>query len=226
MVHPESLAEKRMHLMRWLLLGGWLLLLGLMAVPTGEINRPAICSDIPICNNSVSNDLFWNAVLPSVLLCIVFSHAVWRRICPLSFVSQLARAVGHQRTRTDARGKSRLVFVDERSWLGRHHIQLQWGLLIAGLCTRILIANSSAIVLAVMCGAAILGALVTGWAYAGKAWCQYVCPMGVVQQVITGPRSLPGRDAHMNQTSRTTQSMCRIKAAETCLLYTSDAADE
>jgi len=214
MVHPESLNEQRMRIMRWILLGGWLILLVMMVIPTGDVARPTICSDVQICNDSLANDIFWNIGLPAVLLCVVFSHALWRRLCPLSFVSQLARALGRQRTIVDARGKTRLVFVDESSWLGRHHIQLQWSLLIAGLSTRILIANSNGIVLAVMCGAALLGALITGWAYAGKSWCQYVCPFGVAQQVITGPRSLPGGDAHLNPASRTSQSMCRTVAAE------------
>ena len=209
---PEALDEKRVHGLRWLLLTGWLGLLLMMVLPTGYVARPAICSDLSICSDSVANDIFWNIGLPAVLLCVVFSHALWRRLCPLSFVSQLAKALGIQRTITDQRGKKRLVFVDESSWLGRHHIQLQWSLLIAGLSMRILIANSNGIVLAVMSGAALLGALVTGWAYAGKSWCQYICPFGVAQQVITGPRSLPGRDAHLNPTSRTTQSMCRTKA--------------
>ena len=209
---PEALDEKRVHGLRWLLLTGWLGLLLMMVLPTGYVARPAICSDLSICSDSVANDIFWNIGLPAVLLCVVFSHALWRRLCPLSFVSQLAKALGIQRTITDQRGKKRLVFVDESSWLGRHHIQLQWSLLIAGLSMRILIANSNGIVLAVMSAAALLGALVTGWAYAGKSWCQYICPFGVAQQVITGPRSLPGRDAHLNPTSRTTQSMCRTKA--------------
>ena len=209
---PEALDEKRVHGLRWLLLTGWLGLLLMMVLPTGYVARPAICSDLSICSDSVANDIFWNIGLPAVLLCVVFSHALWRRLCPLSFVSQLAKALGAQRTINDTRGKKRLVFVDESSWLGRHHIQLQWSLLIAGLSMRILIANSNGIVLAVMSGAVLLGALVTGWAYAGKSWCQYICPFGVAQQVITGPRSLPGRDAHLNPTSRTTQSMCRTKA--------------
>lgn len=213
-MHPEAQDEQRMHILRWLLLGGWLTLLLMMVFPTGDVARPAICSDLAICSDSLANDIFWNIGLPTVLLCVVISHALWRRLCPLSFVSQLAKALGVQRTKTDARGKQRLVFVSESSWLGRHHIQLQWGLLIAGLSIRILIANSNGVVLAVMSGAALLGALVTGWAYAGKSWCQYICPFGVAQQVITGPRSLPGRDAHLNPTSRTTQSMCRTQAGE------------
>ena len=213
-MHPEAQDERHLHILRWLLLGGWLILLLVMVLPTGDVARPAICRDLTICSDSIANDLFWNVGLPAVLLCVVFSHALWRRICPLSFVSQLAKALGMQRTITDTRGKKRLVFVDESSWLGRHHIQLQWSLLIAGLTIRILIANSNGIVLALMCGAALFGALITGWAYAGKTWCQYFCPFGVAQQVITGPRSLPGRDAHLNPTSRTTQSMCRTKAGE------------
>mgnify|MGYP001218486347 FL=1 len=159
---PEALDEKRVHGLRWLLLTGWLGLLLMMVLPTGYVARPAICSDLSICSDSVANDIFWNIGLPAVLLCVVFSHALWRRLCPLSSVSQLAKALGIQRTVTDQRGKKRLVFVDESSWLGRHHIQLQWSLLIAGLSMRILIANSNGIVLAVMSGAALLGALVTG----------------------------------------------------------------
>jgi len=39
------------------------------------------------------NRLFWGAVVPSVVLLIaVVSHELWRRICPLAFVFQLARA--------------------------------------------------------------------------------------------------------------------------------------
>ena len=142
-MHPEAQGEQRINVLRWLLLGGWLILLVMMVVPTGSVARPDICSDVTICGDSFANDIFWNIGLPAVLLCIVFSHALWRRLCPLSFVSQLARALGAQRTITDTRGKQKLVFVDESSWLGRHHIQLQWGLLIAGLSMRILIANSN-----------------------------------------------------------------------------------
>ena len=109
-MHPEAQGEQRINVLRWLLLGGWLTLLVMMVVPTGSVARPDICSDVTICGDSFANDIFWNIGLPAVLLCVVFSHALWRRLCPLSFVSQLARALGAQRTITDARGKKRLVF--------------------------------------------------------------------------------------------------------------------
>jgi len=206
--------ERRMHVARWALLLGWLLLIALLLrSPLQGPWRPPLCERVAICGPSLGNDLFWNLGLPLVLLCVVLSHELWRRICPLSFVSQLARALGRQRTVPGRNGKPQLVSVDEQSWLGRHHVQLQWSLLIAGLCLRILVVNSQPLALAVLFIAVLLAALVTGWAYAGKAWCQYICPFGTVQQVITGPRGLLGSTAHLDSPTRTSQSMCRTAAS-------------
>ncbi|MEO1004201.1 MAG: cyclic nucleotide-binding domain-containing protein [Cyanobacteria bacterium J06638_7] len=149
-----------------------------------------------------------------MLLTIVLSHELWRRICPLSFVSQLFGALKWQRLQTGPKGKPRIVILDPSSWLGRHHIQLQWTLLLTGLSLRLLVANSSALILALLCLSALLGALVVGWAYGGKSWCQYFCPLGPVQTVITGPRGALGTPAHLSGVTRTTQSMCRTVSAE------------
>ena len=50
------------------------------------------------------------------------------------------------------------------------------------------------------------------WAYlyAGKSWCQYFCPMAIVQTVYTGPRSLLGSQNHLQPKAAVTQSMCRM----------------
>ena len=106
-MHPEAQGEQRINILRWFLLGGWLILLVMMVLPMGSVARPDICRDITICSDSFANDIFWNIGLPAVLLCVVFSHALWRRLCPLSFISQLAKALGAQRTITDARGKKK-----------------------------------------------------------------------------------------------------------------------
>jgi hypothetical protein len=208
---PESQAR----LGRWALLLGWL---GLIALPLLPISRdgrrPEICDTLPICGDGLGTDLFWNLGLPLVLVCVVLSHELWRRICPLSFVSQLARALGWQRTVAGRNGKPQLVAVEENSWLGRHHVQLQWSLLIAGLCLRILIVNSNALAFGLLTAAALLGALVSGWAYSGKAWCHYLCPFGTAQQVLTGPRGVIGSSAHLDSPTRTTQAMCRTVASQ------------
>ncbi len=209
------LPEARVRVVRWCFLIGWLLLILLLIHPAlAPWELSPACRQAEICRPGIGNDLFWNFGLPAVVLAVLASHELWRRICPLSFVSQLFRALGWQRTVLNASGRKQLVTVAEDSWLGRHHVQLQWSLLIAGLSLRILVANSSALVLALLCLAALTGALASGWAWSGKAWCHYLCPFGPAQQVITGPRSLMGSEAHIGSPTKTTQSMCRTVGAE------------
>ena len=210
-----------MRLIRWLLLIGWLLLILSLLVPA--ISLPAPWA--PLCPEGMAgscdlhrqpgNRLFWGTVVPVGLLLIgALSHELWRRICPLAFVSQLARALGRQRRRPGRKGKPELVMVEAESWLGRHHLTLQWSLLIAGLCLRLLAVNGSPIGLAVLLLLTLAAALLVGWAWGGKAWCQYVCPMGPVQTVLTGLRGPLGSTAHVGTSSKITQSMCRTVNAE------------
>ncbi len=158
--------------------------------------------------------MFWGVVVPlGVLMLVLLSHEIWRRICPLAFVSQLFRALGLQRTVVGKGGRRDVVKVEANSWLARHHVQLQWTLFIAGLSLRLLVVNSNPLALGLFLAFTALAALGVGWAYAGKAWCQYFCPMAPVQTLITGPRSLLGTAAQLQTGSPLTQSMCRSVGA-------------
>ena len=221
MVLTLRLGERQLHALRWCLLVGWLLLIGSLLIPAVQTpfwmapGCPAELGSSCLGHGQPGNRVFWGTVVPLGLLLIgVVSHEFWRRICPLAFVSQLTRALGRQRTIPGKRGKPELVQVTADSWLGRHHLQLQWSLLIAGLCLRLLLVNSNPLALAVLLIGTLLAALVVGWAYGGKAWCQYVCPMGPVQQVLTGMRGPLGNPAHVGARSRITQSMCRTVAPD------------
>jgi hypothetical protein len=215
----DALPERQVRLLRWALLGGWLLLiLSLLISPwySLELHRWAggmvPCAPGPSCelHDHDGTRIFWGLVVPAGLLVIVaLSHEVWRRTCPLAFVSQLFRALGWQRTQLGKTGRREVVKVSPDSWLGRHHIELQWSLLIAGLVLRLLVVNSSPLGLGVLLLLTIGASLVVGWAYGGKAWCQYVCPMAPVQAILIGPRSLLGSSAHLGGKSKMTQSMCR-----------------
>ena len=196
----SRLQERQARLLRWLLISGWMVLLVSLLIPA-----------VPLQGNR----LFWGTVVPAGVLIIgAISHELWRRLCPLAFVSQLAGALGLQRTRLGKGKKPELVMVKADSWLGRHHVELQWSLLIAGLCLRLLGANSDPHWLALWLLLTLLAAMVMGWAYGGKAWCQYVCPMGPVQTVLTGVRGPLGTTAHVAAPSRITQSMCRTLTEE------------
>ena len=206
--------ERQARLVRWVLLIGWLLLILSLFLP---LSIPA--NLVPECraanlhcllHHQPGNRLFWGVVVPSgVLMIVLLSHELWRRICPLAFASQLFRALGRQRTRLGKGGKPEVVKVATDSWLGRHHVQLQWSLLISGLCLRLLVVNSSPLGLALFLLVTLAAAIAVGWAYGGKAWCQYLCPMAPVQTVLTGPRGPLGSPAHLGTNSKITQSMCR-----------------
>lgn len=152
----SRLQERQARLLRWLLISGWMVLLVSLLIPA-----------VPLQGNR----LFWGTVVPAGVLIIgAISHELWRRLCPLAFVSQLAGALGLQRTRLGKGKKPELVMVKADSWLGRHHVELQWSLLIAGLCLRLLGANSDPHWLALWLLLTLLAAMVMGWAYGGKAW--------------------------------------------------------
>lgn len=208
--------ERQAHLVRWLLLLGWLALIASLLSPAlGDwaLRQPP-CPEGLVCHGHGGNQLFWGTVVPSGLLILAAgSHELWRRICPLAFASQLFRALDLQRRVLGRNGKPQVAKVEGDSWLGRHHLTLQWSLLIAGLCLRLLAVNSSPLGLGLLLALTVVAAIAVGWAYAGKAWCQYVCPMGAVQQVVTGPRGPLAAAAHLDS-SRLTQSMCRTVAED------------
>jgi len=228
--------EQWMHRVRWVLTSGWLLLvLSLFYDPwtaaltqpdhpwsplrlTGECIRVQgqCVAEAPY---PIGATIFWGAVVPSgIFILLVFGHELWRRICPLSFLSQIPRALGWERQfkrENKQTGKVRyeLAKVKSDSWLGKNYLYLQFGYLFIGLCGRILFFNANRLVLAFWILSAIGFAIAVGYLYGGKSWCQYFCPMAPVQNVFSEPRGLLGSKAHMSE-SRITQSMCRTVTPE------------
>ncbi|MEI2580198.1 4Fe-4S binding protein [Scytonema sp. PRP1] len=228
-----KISERQAHRVRWVLTSGWLLLIvSLFYDPispwlTDSTNlispfRIDLASCVKVQGNCLEEvpyalgaPIFWGIVLPSAIFSLlVFGHEFWRRICPLSFLSQIPRALGRQRQRkrTDPKtGKVRyeLVKVAKNSWLARNYLYLQFGLLFLGLCSRILFVNSDRLTLGIFLVATILAAITVGYLYGGKSWCQYFCPMAPVQKIYAEPRGLLASTAHEDDHQTITQSMCR-----------------
>jgi hypothetical protein len=230
------LSERRLHGVRWLLTIGWLLIIASLIhdpwtaalsridqpwnpfrLPQGCIEVQGSClADAPA---PLGATLFWGVIVPAgVLVLLVFGHEFWRRICPLSFLSQIPRALGLERhiRRTHPRtGKTteQLAKVPPDSWLARNYSSLQFGWLFLGLCGRILFFNSERPLLAAWLLLTIAAAVTAGWLYGGKAWCQYFCPMAPVQSIYSTPAGLLGSKAHMDR-NPITQSMCRTVEAD------------
>ncbi|MGF1569624.1 MAG: cyclic nucleotide-binding domain-containing protein [Nodosilinea sp.] len=226
-----QLPERQMHWVRWVLTVGWGLIIAslfydpwtaALTVPDHPWSPLALSEDcVRVQGQCVEQvpyplgaTLFWGAIVPSgIFILLVFGHELWRRICPLSFLSQIPRALGWQRQfkrQNQATGKVRyeLAKVRADSWLGRNFQYLQFGYLFVGLCGRILFFNADRLVLGSWLVFTIGAALAVGYCYGGKSWCQYFCPMAPVQTVFSEPRGLLGSKAHMSE-QRITQSMCR-----------------
>lgn len=231
-----QLPERQMHGVRWVLTMGWLLIIASLLYdpwtsalttpdhPWSPLRLQDTCIQVQgECLSEqpypLGTTLFWGAIVPSaIFILLVFGHELWRRICPLSFLSQIPRALGWQRQfkrENKKTGKVRyeLAKVDSNSWLGRNYPYVQFGWLFIGLCGRILFFNADRLVLASWLLFTVAAAIAVGYWYGGKSWCQYFCPMAPVQSIYSEPGGLLSSPAHTSE-QLITQSMCRTVLPE------------
>lgn len=229
----SKVAERRMLSVRALLLAAWLVLItSLFWDPvTPALTRPdnqaspfrvtspglAIQGGSYYIKNTpypMGRRLFWTMLVPIVpLFLMVLGHEAWRRVCPLSFASQIPRLLGRGRKqrvvqRRSGKVEKKLVLVGRNSWLARNSWYVQFGLLYAGLSARLLFANASTVGLAVLLLGIIGAAMLVGYLWGGKTWCNFICPINVVQKIYTEPRGLLESPAHVTRIP-ITQAMCR-----------------
>lgn len=248
----SQVSEKKMHLVRWILAIGWLtLIFSLFFDPvTHQLTEPTNfispfhleddCVEIqkvclPQDPYRLAPRVFWAMILPiGIIILLVFGHEFWRRICPLSFFSQIPRALGIQRSRKIVNpdtGSTRkeVIGVEKNSWLGRNYLYLQLGLFYLGLNCRILFVNGDYRYMGMFLLFTIASSIIVGYLYKGKSWCQYFCPMAPVQMFYTGPRGLLGSDAHDKPPQSITQSTCRtvdsLKEKSACVSCQSPCID-
>ncbi|MGK7954712.1 MAG: cyclic nucleotide-binding domain-containing protein [Crocosphaera sp.] len=233
-----NIPEKVMHRVRWILASGWLVLIfSLFFDPISpwltspdttwspfKLNLDSCIQVQGVCLEEqpygLGASFFWGLIVPSgVFMLLIFGHEFWRRICPLGFMSQIFRFLGKQRQRKRVDKKTgkthyELVKIKSDSWLGKNHLKLQIALLYIGVCGRLLFYDSHRIILGVFLLFAIGSAILVGYLYAGKTWCQYFCPMAPVQEFYGEPRGLLNSVAHEGQKTLITQSMCRRPNAD------------
>lgn len=227
----HRIPEKQMHQTRWVLTIGWLILIvSLFYDPISpwltdpnNLSSPLRATPencIQVQNHCLQQEayelgppIFWGLVVPSaIFILLVFGHELWRRICPLSFLSQLPRALGIQRKvkRVSKSGKTKYIVptIKPDSWLGRNYLYLQMAWFFVGLCCRILFINADRTWLAVWLLFTIAAAITVGYLYGGKSWCNFFCPMAPVQKFYGEPKGLLTSQAHTSQ-QKITQSTCR-----------------
>jgi cyclic nucleotide-binding protein/HEAT repeat protein len=122
------------------------------------------------------NRLTWTVCIAALpFFWMAFGYHLWRRICPLAVMGQIGRLVGRPGTRKMG------------DWMGRNYLLVQLALMVVALTLRLVATNGSDVWLAGFLGAVIALAIATSFIYAGKTWCNFVCPVGLVEKIHTEP---------------------------------------
>ncbi|MDX1642715.1 MAG: cyclic nucleotide-binding domain-containing protein [Thermoanaerobaculia bacterium] len=136
--------------------------------------------------------LFWTMLLPILVVAIVLmGFANWREICPLAAFGAIGQRLN--------RGEQRRV----PDWMERWFFVVTFGVLAAMLALRLVATNGDGLWVAALLLGLAVAAAVTNSIFTGKTWCNFVCPVGMVERIYTEPGSLlPGR--HNSQCVRCT----------------------
>jgi len=121
-----------------------------------------------------STALVWTILiplLPIALLIIGFSR--WRDVCPLAIVSKLSQKI--------TLFKKRKV----PKWFESNFWYLQYFLLFFALSLRLTTLNFDTNSLAFFFILVTLLAFITNLIFTGKTWCNFFCPVGVVEKIYT-----------------------------------------
>jgi hypothetical protein len=160
--------------------------------------------------------MFWTMILPCVpLFLMIFGHEAWRRICPLSFASRIPYYLGLQWlrktfNRQTGRVERKPMTIAQDSFVARWHLPLQFIFLTSGVTARLLFINSDRAVFAFFFIGIITAAIITGFFYGGKTWCNYVLPdCHRCSAVYTMPRGMSRNAGARTQTASQHKSMCR-----------------
>ncbi|MBA3465156.1 MAG: cyclic nucleotide-binding domain-containing protein [Deltaproteobacteria bacterium] len=137
----------------------------------------ALCATIPtILGVEHGNRLLWTVAIAALpFFWMTFGYHLWRRICPLAVMAQMGRLLGRPGTRKMG------------DWMGRNYLLFQLGFMIFALSLRLLATNGSAVSLAIFLAVVVVMAIVTSFVYSGKTWCNFICPVGLVEKMYTEP---------------------------------------
>jgi hypothetical protein len=123
--------------------------------------------------------IFWTVLLPLLPIGIVLmGFSRWRRICPLAAIGELGRRLNPGNRRKAP------------TWLQRSFFVVSFAILLGMLVLRLVVTNGDSRWLAALMAILALAAIVTNTRYTGKTWCNYLCPVGLVERIYTEPGSL------------------------------------
>jgi len=122
-----------------------------------------------------STTIVWTILIP--LLPIVFitlGYSKWRNICPLAFFSKISQ---------------KLTWIEKRKvpeWFEDNFYFFQYFILFISFSSRLILLNFDNIFLGYFFILIIVSAFLVNLIYTGKSWCNFFCPIGVVEKIYCG----------------------------------------
>lgn len=122
--------------------------------------------------------VFWTMLMPLAPAVVVLAgFHTWRRLCPLAQLGEL----GARRAPPRRRGLRRLE---------RAVMPVSFALLAGSLAVRLLVVNGDPYGLGCLLAGLGLLAIVVNRGFGGRTWCNYLCPVGVVERIYTDAGAL------------------------------------
>ncbi len=128
---------------------------------------------------SIAGRVVWTiliAALPLFIVLIGFHR--WRRICPLAYFAQIPGRLKRPGNRKAS------------PWLEAHYYYVAFAIFWASLWLRLIATNGNGYAIAAFFVLLSLTAFFFGSYYTGKTWCNYLCPVSVIEKLYTEPHGL------------------------------------
>jgi len=135
--------------------------------------------------------IVWSLIIAGLPLFIVLvGYHRWRRICPLAFFSQIPVYLRRPGVRRAS------------PWLEEHYYYIMFAFFAFALWLRLTVINGNGPAIAVFFILLSAAALMFGALFTGKTWCNYICPVSLIEKINTEPHGL--RDTPNSQCTKCT----------------------
>lgn len=123
--------------------------------------------------------LVWTVAIALLPIFIVLvGYNAWRDICPLAFFTKLG-----QRINLGKRPKIHL-------WFEENYYYVTFGFMFVALTLRLLFTNADIYWLSGFLIFMMAAAFVIGLIYTGKTWCNFICPVSLIEKIYCEPNNL------------------------------------
>ncbi len=118
--------------------------------------------------------IVWTLVIPVVpLFIILIGYNRWRNICPLSLFAKLTQNIHLFQKRK------------VHPWFEKNLYLVQFSVLLSAFTSRLYFLNSSSLLLDIFFISVILLAALSGLIFTGKTWCNFFCPVSLVERIYS-----------------------------------------